>query len=620
MILSEWGWEIREEESFGMKHYTVQFQPDNLVTTIHAGATLLEAAGQAGVVLATPCGGIGRCGKCAVRLLPTEKEVLACQYIVEHDLAVLVPDSSRFFKQKILEHGIYRKVDRFPSVQKIFFGNPPSQIETLCGLLADKVSVQIVPNRTNETLSSRLRSYQQSGVTAILSRGDCAAQNALPSCYHLTEFEPGDTTKKLYGAAVDIGTTTIVARLTDLNTGQGIATTSAGNPQSQYGADVISRISHCENDSGSEQLHSAVIGCLNDLLQSVARQAGIECGDIYEMTAVGNTTMNHLLLKHPVHQLGQAPYQAYSLDTADRKPKDLGLQINPAGNIHVLANIAGFIGSDTVAAALACGMDITDTKTLLVDIGTNGEIVFGTQSRLLAASCAAGPALEGAGIAFGSRAQSGAIERVFMNGVDLDIDVIDSVQPTTLCGSGLIDAIAVMLELGIIDSTGRFCDRCELDPMLLDSIRRRVITHNNKPAFVLAGNYTKNQWNEAVFLTQKDIRQMQLAKAAIRAGIELLLQKAEANTESIQQLLLAGAFGNYIQKESAVRIGLLPNIPIEKIHFVGNAAGSGAQMALISQDARKMAKKLAEKIDYVEIAHQTEFQMVFSEFLLFPEN
>jgi len=177
-----------------------------------------------------------------------------------------------------------------------------------------------------------------------------------------------------------------------------------------------------------------------------------------------------------------------------------------------------------------------------------------------------------------------------------------------------------MLELGIIDSTGRFCDRCELDPMPLDSIRKRLITHNNEPAFVLAGQYTKNQWEDAVFLTQKDIRQMQLAKAAIRAGIELLLQKAGANTESIQQLLLAGAFGNYIQKKSAVRIGLLPKIPLEKIHFVGNAAGSGARMALISHNARKMAKKLAEKIDYVEIAHQADFQMVFSEFLLFPEN
>jgi len=604
-----------------VKHYTIHFQPDNLVTTIHAGATLLEAAGQAGLILSTPCGGMGRCGKCTVQLLPSEKDVMACQYIIEHDLTVLIPDSSRFFKQQILEHGIQREVDGVSSIRKIFLENPPSQINALCEALSEKVSAQVVVRNIPDTaLSSQLPSCQESGVTAILSLDDCGEQDASPSCYQLTGVESGDTTGKLYGAAVDIGTTTVVARLADLNTGETVATASAGNPQSQYGADVISRISYCENESGLEKLHNAVIACLNELLESVIRQTGIEYNDIYEMTAVGNTTMNHLLLRHPVRQLGQAPYQAYSLAARDHQPGELDLNINPAGNIHILANIAGFIGSDTVAATLACGLDISEMNTLLVDIGTNGEIVFGTQSHLLAASCAAGPALEGAGITFGSRAQSGAIERVFLNGVDIDVDVIGSAQAGTLCGSGLIDTVAVMLELGIIDSTGRFCDRCELDPMPLDSIRKRLITHNNEPAFVLAGQYTKNQWEDAVFLTQKDIRQMQLAKAAIRAGIELLLQKAGANTESIQQLLLAGAFGNYIQKKSAVRIGLLPKIPLEKIHFVGNAAGSGARMALISHNARKMAKKLAEKIDYVEIAHQADFQMVFSEFLLFPEN
>jgi uncharacterized 2Fe-2S/4Fe-4S cluster protein (DUF4445 family) len=237
----------------------------------------------------------------------------------------------------------------------------------------------------------------------------------------------------------------------------------------------------------------------------------------------------------------------------------------------------------------------------------------------MAASCAAGPALEGAGITFGSRAQDGAIERVVLNGGDIDIDVIGTAQAATICGSGLIDAVAVMLDLGVIEPTGRFCEPGELDPMLPDSIRKRLIVHNTEPAFVLAGKYTANQWEEAVFLTQKDIRQMQLANAAIRAGIELLLQKSGTKSTDIEQLLLAGAFGNYIQKKSAVRIGLLPPIPLEKIHFVGNAAGSGAQMALISHNARKTAKKLAKKIDYMEIAHQADFQMVFSEFLLFPE-
>ena len=604
-----------------MKHYNIHFHPGNLVTSIHAGATLLEAAGQAGLILSTPCGGIGRCEKCTVQLLPSGKEVMACQYIIEHDLTVSIPDSSRFFKQQILEHGIQRKVDGVSSIRKIFLENPPSQINALCEALSEKISTQVIVRNTSDiALSSQLPSCQKSGGTAILSPDNCREQDTSPSCWLLTGFEPGNTTGNLYGVAVDIGTTSVVVRLADLNSGENIATASSGNLQSQYGADVISRISYCENETGPEQLHKAIVGCLNELLQSVTQQIGIKYNDIYEMTAVGNTTMNHLLLRHPVQQLGQAPYLAHSLEASDHRPQELDLNINPTGNIHILANIAGFVGSDTVAATLACGLDISKMNTLLVDIGTNSEIVFGSHSHLLAASCAAGPALEGAGIAFGSRAQSGAIERVVYDGVDIDVDVIGPAQPATVCGSGLIDAVAVMLDLGIIDSTGRFCDRCELDPMLSDSVRRRLITHNNEPAFVLTGHYTKKQWETAVFLTQKDIRQMQLAKAAIRAGIELLLQKAGANTTDIQQLLLAGAFGNYIQKKSAVRIGLLPKVPLEKIHFVGNAAGSGAQMALISQNARKIAKKLAEKIDYLEIAHQADFQMVFSEFLIFPEN
>jgi uncharacterized 2Fe-2S/4Fe-4S cluster protein (DUF4445 family) len=297
----------------------------------------------------------------------------------------------------------------------------------------------------------------------------------------------------------------------------------------------------------------------------------------------------------------------------------MGLDINPAGNINVLPNIAGFVGSDTVAASLACSLDITTTNTLLVDIGTNGEIVYATQSNLLAASCAAGPALEGAGILFGSRAQSGAIERILFDGKDIDIDLIGTGPALTICGSGLIDAVAVMLELEIIDSTGRFYESTELNPLLPDTIRKRWISHHNEPAFLLAGTYNNKQWDNAVFLSQKDIRQLQLAKAAIRAGIELLLKKAHTDVSHIQQLLLAGAFGNYIRKESAVRIGLLPAVPLEKIHFVGNAAGTGAEIALVSQDGRKLAKHLAQEINYVEIAHETEFQMFFSEFLIFPE-
>jgi len=598
-----------------VKHYQIQFRPDNLTALIHGGATLLEAAGQVGIILSTPCGSAGRCGKCKVRLLPSEKEVLACQYIVDGDLTIFVPESSRFYQQQILEHGIDRKVAAMASVRKVFIENPAPQSQTFCKSLSAAISAEMaVPDGLHDDLS-RLSLYQENGVTAVFVH----PYNNDESCYILKAIESGNTTETLLGLVIDIGTTTVVARLVDLNSGQVCSTASAGNPQTQYGADVVSRISYGEKDSGLDRLHTSIIDCLNGLIEKVCLQSGIEAKDIYEIVIAGNTTMTHLLLKHPVRQLGKAPYKAYSLDACDRSPADLGLQINPAGNIHVLANIAGFVGSDTLAGSLACGMDVTTVNTLLVDIGTNGEIVYASDSHLLAASCAAGPALEGAGITFGNRAQSGAIERVLFDGKDIDIDLIGTGQARTICGSGLIDAVAVMLNLGIIDATGRFFERSDLNPLLPDTIRRRSITRTNEPAFVLAGTYLNKQWEHAVFLSQKDIRQLQLAKAAIRAGIELLLKKAHADAGSIQQILLAGAFGNYIQKENAVRIGLLPPVPLEKIHFVGNAAGTGAQMTLISRDARRLANLLAKKITYVEIAHEAEFQMFFSEYLVFPE-
>ena len=595
-----------------MKHYQVHFQPDNKKVAIHHGATLLEAAGLVGIILSNPCGGVGRCEKCAVQLLPSKKKVLACQYTVEHDLEVFIPDSSRFFKQKILEHGISQNVLLNPAIEKIFVCKSFSGSDNLCNFVSQQLQDSCVSDELLKDDYSKTDS--QSGVTAVLTRpADLAA-------WRLIALEEGDTTEQLFGFAVDIGTTTVVARLINLRTSDVVVTVSAGNPQTQYGADVISRIGHAETDSGMEDLHQSILSCLNDLFEEAAQEAGIETNAIYEAVIAGNTTMNHLFLKYPVRQLGQAPYHAHSLLPTNQNAEKIGLKINRYGIIYTLPNIAGFVGSDTVAAALACGMDTTDAITLLVDIGTNGEIVLGTHKKLFAASCAAGPALEGAGIEFGSRAQAGAIERVVFDDKDIDVDIIGDTKPTTICGSGLIDAVAVMLDLGIYDSTGRFAEPDELQAlMILKKIKTRIITYHNEPAFVLAGNYDKDTSGDAVILTQKDIRQIQLAKAAIQAGILLLLKKADYDISQIQQVLLAGAFGNYIKKENAVRIGLLPNVAMEKIHFVGNAAGSGAQMALISQPVWKIAEQLATEINYLEIAHQAEFQMIFSECLLFPE-
>ena len=527
-----------------MKHFTIIFKPDGRQISIHSGATIVEAAGQAGIILNTVCGGKGTCKKCMVYLEPDSREVLACQYRIGSDLTVTIPPGSRYFEQRILTEGI--------------------------------------------DAGSRIKR----DVYEKYVRADSASQ--------------------IFGLAVDLGTTTVVARLIDMADGQCRATEAALNPQTRFGDDVISRIAYAQSDGEFDELHDTIIDCINDLAAKLCKKAAVEPNGICEMCVAGNTTMNHIFLRLPITQLGQAPYKAYSLDARDIPPGEMGLKINPAGNIHTVENIAGFVGSDTTAVALATDIESAEEMTLIVDIGTNGEIVFGTKDKLYAASCAAGPALEGARITCGSRACDGAIEAVVINEDDIDLDVIGNVPARSICGSGLIDAVAVMLDLGVIDRTGRFAEPKSLGDKLSPAILARFFEQDGQPAFRL-GPDTGQQ----VFLSQKDIRQMQLAKGAIRAGVKLLQQKIGIEDSDIKQILLAGAFGNYIRRQSALRIGLLPAVEAERIRFVGNAAAAGAQMILLSRRCRDQARELARKIEYVEIAHEPDFQMVFADSMLF---
>lgn len=530
-----------------MKHFSIIFEPDGKQISIHSGATILEAAGQAGIILNTVCGGKGTCKKCIVYLEPDSRRILACQYRIESDLIVTIPVDSRFYEQRILTEGI-------------------------------------------EAGSRTERDIYQKYVRA-------------------------DSSTTIYGLAVDIGTTTVVARLIDMNDGQCRGTEAALNPQTQFGDDVVSRIAYAKTGKEFAELRKTIINCVNELTVKLCRKADIDKNNIYEVCIVGNTTMSHIFLGLPITQLGQAPYKAHSLDAHDVSPEELGLQINPAGNIHTVENIAGFVGSDTTAVALAADIGSAEEVTLIVDIGTNGEVVLGTKDKLFAASCAAGPALEGARITCGNRAAEGAIEAVVTNENDIDLDVIGGSPPRSICGSGLIDAVAVMLDLGIIDATGRFASPITLEGKLPPAIISRIIELNSEPAFILANAANTNE--RPVFLSQKDVRQMQLAKGAIQTGIILLQKKLGLKDSDIEHILLAGAFGNYIRKESALRIGLLPAVAVEKIRFIGNAAAVGAQMILLSRDCRDQAYELARKIKYIEIAHESDFQDVFADSMLF---
>jgi len=529
-----------------MEHFTVTFKPEGGVISIHARATLLEAASQAGIVLNTICGGEGICRKCVVIVEPEGQEVLACQWRIHSDVTVTIPFESRFFEQKILT-AEYTRFKVRPDIYKRYVTDTSAEV--------------------------------------------------------------------ILGVAVDVGTTTVVAKLIDMVGGSAIAIAAGVNPQIRYGDDVVSRISYAQTDAKLTELREAIIGCVNKLTEELCEQASVEPQQIYEMCIVGNTTMNHIFLGLPIRQLGQAPYEAFSLEAHDMRPDESGLRINERANIHTVENIAGFVGGDTTAVALAVDIDSSHEMTLAIDIGTNGEVVLGTSEKLYAASCAAGPALEGARISRGSRAMAGAIEAVVVNEIDIDLDVIGGVAARSICGSGLIDAVAVLLDLGIIDSSGRFVKRQELQGRLSAAILSRMTQRQGQPAFVLARADEGEE--QDVVLTQRDIRQMQLAKAAIRAGIRLLQKKIGIADSDIKQIYLAGAFGNYIRKESALRIGLLPDVPHERIAFVGNAAGAGAEMILISSQARKLANKLARKINYIEIAHEPDFTTVYTDSMLF---
>jgi uncharacterized 2Fe-2S/4Fe-4S cluster protein (DUF4445 family) len=515
-----------------MKHFNISFKPDGTQISIHAGAILIEAAGQAGIILNSVCGGKGICKKCLVKLEPDARQVLACQYHIQSDLTVTILPSSRFFEQKILERGVDTQIDLRPNV---------------------------------------FEKYRKKG-----------AKN------------------KIFGVAVDIGTTTVVAKLINMTDGQCKATQAALNPQTRYGDDVVSRIAYAQTDEKLAELHQTIIDCINELIGKLLKKTAIDAKHIYEICVVGNTAMNHIFLKLPVTQLGQAPYEAFSLDAHDVPADELALQMNPAGNIHTVENIAGFVGSDTSAVALATGIDSAEDLTLVIDIGTNGELILGTGDKLYAASCAAGPALEGARITCGSRAAEGAIEAVVVNEDDIELDVIGSCAPRSICGSGLIDAVAVLLDLGIVDATGRFAKTSTLGESISEAITSRVCQVHGEPAFCLAR--AANGSEPDVFL---------------RAGIKLLQKKVGIEDLDIKQILLAGAFGNYIRRESALRIGLLPAVAAERIRFVGNAASSGAQIILLSSQARQDACELARKTEYVEIAHEPQFQEVFADSMMF---
>lgn len=606
----------------------VRFEPFGVTTEAQVGQTLLQVAIAAGVEIESVCGGRGTCAKCKViatrglapltaleqRRLTAHESTrgyrLACQALIEGDVDVVVPDESRLSRVSILSEGVAETVTLDPWVRRYHLCVPMATLEKqICDLdnlrRAWQPTLDAPVEPTLEALRQLPEALRQGGgevtVVAVDDR--------------LVRMTAGPPQGRLLGVAFDVGTTTVVGYLLDLETGEQVAVASQLNPQTRYGDDVVSRIEFSTHAEGLQALQQAIVGCLNALIVATTRESGARPEDVFAVTVVGNTTMQHLLLGISPAALAQVPYVPVFEDAVCLRGEELGLQIAPDGRVWLLPNIAGWVGADTVGVILATRLYEQDEIALAIDIGTNGEMALGSRKRLVTCSTAAGPAFEGAHLSCGMRAADGAIDRVQIED-DVIWHTIGETAPRGVCGSGLVDVVAEMLRVGVITPTGMMQDGEALRSNGAHALGARIVRQGRQREFVLA-HATEGAGGRAVTVTQRDVRELQLAKGAIRAGVEILLTELGVGHEAVRQVYLAGAFGNYISPASALMIGLIPSFPNAAIIPVGNAAGSGAKMALLSRAERERASTLARWIEYLELSGRPDFQDVFAEAMVF---
>ncbi len=548
----------------------VSFYPDRRSVEVPRGSTILQAAQMAGIMLETPCNCVGICAKCAVRLdvaslrnitttAPCSREgialehawVLSCQTEVLGDISVEVPSPEQSGTIKILSYGRMRSVDLDPCIKKTY--------------------------------------SEEKGKTSVFALDRLLAE------------EPCDTRTTNFGIVVDIGTTTLVASLVDLSNGQEIAIASALNPQSLHAQDVLSRIHFATEEAGLKTMHMVLIEEINRLTGELARASDVAADSIYEMVFSGNTCMLHLATGSNPSSLGKFPYSPLISGGNHVSAYRQGLNIANSGLIYLPPVISGFVGADITSGILATRLHQSAGTTLLVDIGTNGEMVLSRNGRLSATSTAAGPAFEGMNISRGMRAGRGAIEAFdIAEDAAIMVKTIDNAKAAGICGSGLLDIVGELVNHGVIAGSGRFVDREKSS--LQASLKDRLINHEEKTAFQVA---------EDILLTQKDIRQVQLAKGAIRTGIEFLLQDAGIGSGDVDRILIAGSFGYHLQEKSLISLGLLPREFAGKIDLVGNTSKSGGQAFLLNRGLRDEMAALVKEIHVIELVGIPDFDKVF---------
>jgi uncharacterized 2Fe-2S/4Fe-4S cluster protein (DUF4445 family) len=611
----------------------VTILPDRRAVAVELGTVLLRAAHAQGVDITATCGGRGRCTSCRVKVvegtappgtindqlqlgddLVREGYRLSCQLAPTEPLGVQLapPLDERAFQilgverdavaraRVPMDAGIRKTLVRVELPQEEH--HQTSDVEQLA--LATGLAATTVPLDVLRTLPAALREAKGE-VTVVTFQGDPLG------------VERGDTTAMGFGIAIDVGTTSVVTTLLELASGEVMASVSSLNPQATFGGDLMSRIAFAQwNPSNLRKLQSRIIGLLNQQIDELLERTGVLPQWVYKVTVVGNTCMHHILLGIDPTYVGLSPYSAVLRHPLVIQARTLHLKINPEARVCFLPIVAGFVGADAVGAALATRLDESVGVRAVVDIGTNGEVVMGTRERLMACSAPAGPALEGAQIRHGMRGALGAIDRVWVEGDDLHFHVIGDGPPQGICGSGLIDAVAAALDVGLIDWTGLI--QIERRDRLSSDLGARLIERGEERLLILAPRGTAAGGGEVV-LTQDDIRQVQLAKGAIGGGIRMLQHVLGVPDESLSDLMLAGGFGNYLSIRSAVRIGLIPPLPSERIRYVGNAAALGAQLALVSEVERARAERLARSIEHLSLATHPDFQDLFVEAMNFPQ-
>jgi uncharacterized 2Fe-2S/4Fe-4S cluster protein (DUF4445 family) len=608
----------------GTGRVRLSFRPEGGEVRVPAGTTVFDAASWNGIAIDSTCGGHGTCRKCKVRVVSGEVPVdavdprafspgelrdgwrLACRAAASEDLEIDVPPLQTRPKAALV--GVGRHVILRPSVQKRHVTLEEPSLEDQASDLervaraVDDIALTFHP-AAMRTLGRTLRA-SDFDVTVVV-------------CDELViDVEPGDTTDRRYAIAFDLGTTTVVATLLDLNTGQPLAVRSVLNRQQPFGADVISRVSATMLDPDAlESLQARAAETLNLLAAEVCEEAGVEPEGVYEMVLCGNVTMTQIALGIDPEPLAVAPFIVAARRLPPVTAADFGVRIHPRAPAFVFPALGAYVGGDIVAGMLATGLTRDRRPRLFIDVGTNSEIALGSNERVVATAAPAGPAFEAAQIRCGMRAAEGAIEGVKIAGDDLALEVIGDTDPVGMCGSGLVDAVAELVSAGLLDHSGRFVTdeaAAEAHPALAT----RLVKVGEERVFVLA--WRGDDPANAVYLSQRDVRELQFAKASIATGWHILLGELGVTAADISQVLLAGSFGSYLSPASAVKIGLVPKLPLPRIVSAGNVAGEGAKMAALSLRERSAADAILEEVEYVELSGRADFNDMFVDQLAFP--